>query len=210
MKRKNYLILLTETERSMVEEALTQYVQNPFLGGGNWVSVAAREKARSKTIEFLDIIKSFDGGIRKAVTEHNLHFLETALIWYGNFIPRGDEMNEYTNLGYIITGRNQNQHLLDFDPTKYNHKEKKKIRTKDFSKIRYMIAREVKGEIDYVSEIIQKENETDTEYEKRANQELKKKEGNYTGIWMLIKYTDLPNLKIGKKCGYFCLYPSPY
>lgn len=210
MKRKNYLILLTETERSMVEEALTHYVQNPFLGGGNWVSIAAREKARTKTTEFLEIIKSFNGGIRKAVTEHNLHFLETALRWYGNFIPRGEEMNEYTNLGYVITGRNQNQHLLDFNPNSYNPKEKKKIRTKDFSQIRYMIAREVKGGIDYISEIIQKENETEAEYEKRANQELKKKEGNNTGLWLLIKNTDLPNLKFGKKCGYFAIYPSPY
>jgi hypothetical protein len=210
MKRKNYLILLTETERSMVEEALTHYVQNPFLGSGNWVSIDAREKVREKTIEFLDIIKSFNGGIRKAVSEHNLHFLQSAFNWYGNFIPRGEEMNEYTKLGYVITGRNENQHLLDFDPNAYNPKEKKEIRKKDFSQIRYLIAREVKGEIDYVSEIIQKEKETEAEYEKRAKKELKKQEGNHTGLWMLIKNTDLPNLKIGKKCGYFCLSPSMY
>jgi hypothetical protein len=134
MKRKNYLILLTETERSMVEEALTHYIQNPFLGSGNWVNIAAREKVRGKLSDFLNTIKSFDGGIRKLVSEEDLYFLQPAFNWYGNFIHREDEMNEYTKLGYIITGRNENQHLLDFDPNTYNPKEKKEIRKKDICK----------------------------------------------------------------------------
>lgn len=204
MKNKNYLILLTETERSMVEEALTHYVQNPFLGSGDWVSIAAREKVRTQVSNFLDTIKSFDGGIKKAVSESDLYFLQSALTWYGNFIPRDEEMNEYNKLGYVISGRNENQHLLDFDPTTYNPKEKKQIHKKNFSQIRYLLAREVKGEIDYISEIIQKDKETEGEYENRANKKLEEHENNKTGIWMIVKNTDLEILNIAKKCSYFC------
>jgi hypothetical protein len=197
------MLLLTETERSMVEEALIHYVQNPFLGSGNWVSFDAREKVRKEMNDFLTFIKTFDGGIKKEVKESDLYFLKEALLWYSNFIPDKKDTNEYRWLGYYIEGRNNHIHLFNIDPNSYNPKEKEKIRKKDFSKVGYLIVRETKGKLDYVSEVIQKPRESMEKYESRANAELKrvseKKEK-----WMLIQRNQLEKFKIDKNCGYFC------
>jgi hypothetical protein len=209
MIKKNYLLLLTETERSMAEEALTHYIQNPFLGSGNWISIDAREKVRKETTIFLVFIKNFVGGIKKEVSESNLHFLQEALLWYSNFIPDKKETNEYRWLGHYIKGRNNNIHLFNIDPQSYNPNQAEPIRKKDFSKPRYLIVRKTKGKLDYVSEVIQKSKETSEKYEIRAKEKLKQNAEN-PGKWMLIKNTELENFEIDKKCSYFCFSPNDF
>lgn len=203
MKTKNYLILLTETERSMIEESVAEIIKNPFVGTSAWVSIQAREGARKEYEKILETIKSFDGGIRKLMSETHIYFIKEALLWYSNFIPSEDEMNEYNRFAYTVENRNKFQYLMNFDPNNYNPKEKKEIRKKDFSAPRYLLVREVKGKINYLSEIIKKEDESEEQYVERANKKLESQSGNPTGKWMLVKSTEIDNLQLSKDYRYF-------
>lgn len=197
---KNYLILLTETERAMVEEALSHYHKNYFLGTGSWVNIKAREKLRSMVLDLLKVIQSFDGGIKKLINEDYLYIINNSTNWYGGFFKR--DINKYSKLGVIIVERNKCSYLFDFDPNNYNPKENQKIDKMDFSQLRLLIVREIGSGIDYVSEFHRLGNESDEKYIKRANENLEKTK-NDTGKWSIIEEKELINLKIEKKCGYF-------
>ena len=206
MKNKDYLILLNETERSLLEEALTQYIKNPFLGTGNWVNLKAREKVRIQMQEVLNIIKNFEGAIRKEFSYEFIYHMKNALVWYSYMLPVEDGMNDYSKLAYTIEGRNTHNYLFDFDPNNYNPKEKKLIDKKDFSKTSYLIIRQHKDQIDFVSEVVQKPNQEDEDYKQRVqeiferlNPDKKEKEN-----WKIITNTQLSEYKIHKKCSYYC------
>lgn len=206
MKTKDYLILLNETERSMLEEALTHYIENPFLGTGNWVNIKARETVREQMKEVLEFIKTFDGAIRQEFTYEYIYHVKNALVWYSYMLPVENYINDYSRLAMMIEGRNTHNHLFDFDPNNYNPKERKPIQKKDFSKISYMIIRENKEQIDFVSEVVQKPDQSDEDYQQRAKEIFERldTEKQTKETWKLITNTQLADYKIHKKCSYFC------
>ena len=200
--KKDYLILLTETERAMLEEAIFYYSKNYFLGTGDWASVKGREGTRKIALELLKIIKSFDGGIKKLIKKDYLYIINSSMTWYGGFTKGPAIDRKYSLLGNIIEERNKLSYLFDFDPNNYNPKESQKIEKIDFSKLQLLIVREVNSCIDYASVFHRLDNESDEKYKKRANEKLEK-ENNDTGKWFIIEENDLVNLKISDKCGYF-------
>lgn len=202
MKTKDYLILLNETERSMLEEALTQYIQNPFLGSGNWVNIKARETVREQMKEVLEFIKTFNGAIRQEFTYEYIYHIKNALVWYSYMLPAEDYINDYSRLAMTIEGRNSNNHLFDFDPNNYNPKEKQPIKRKDFSKTRYLVVRIKKEQVDFVSEIVQKPEQSDTDYKERAK-EIFQRIDSEKETWRMITYQELSEYKIHKKCSYY-------
>ena len=205
MNNKNYLILLTETERSMVEEAVTQMLHNPFF----LIHCDGITRANQKIVltKLLQNIQSFTGGIRKVMSYDNLEYINSALWWYADFVPSDEEeykSNEYRKLSGFVRYRNQYKEMFDFNPQDYNHKEKKVIAKHDFKVKRYLKARENDGKINYISEIIQKENESFEDYEKRAKALVEKhKLTNQTGNWLLITNEEAPKYEYSKDVGYF-------
>lgn len=206
MNTKNYLIVLTETERSMIEEALTQSISNPF----HYINFSQkkREQFKKESHSVLDMVKGLHGGFRKVISDYNLHLICEALWWYASFIPANkkyiNNMNEYHRLSTTLKYRNQNKELFDFDPQNYNPKEYKKINTQDFSKERFLLARRNDGQINYISEIIQEKDETDINYKLRAESLLKNhRETNTTGEWLLMTNRDFEQYKYSKEVSYF-------
>lgn len=209
MSNKNYLILLSETERSMIVEAMKNYIVHPFFGTGTWVSLEGREKGRAGTVKALEMINSFEGAIRKVASEEALHWIRNALMWYADYISFNEDgfKNEYIELAYIIEGRNKNQYLFNiegadkknpifkFDPNNFNPKEAKKIRKSDFSRQRFYIVRKVDGKVDYVNELIQKIDESNEEYKKYVKKEFKK-EDNKNGERLLITDDDINKFEL--------------
>lgn len=197
----NYLILLTETERAMLEESLDKFHQNIFLGSGNWTSIKAREENRENVIKSLNIIKTFKGGARKKTSETDLISMSRALRWYGGFLPMKNYKNEYITLAYVIEGRNKNIYLFDFDPKNYNADKFEGIVKKDFSKPRLLMVRKGEEGLDYVSEFNQFPEEDWIEYENRAKQKMNQHE--YVGNWMVIQENNLNEYVINKNCAYY-------
>ena len=201
MSTKNYLIILTETERSMVEEALTQSISNPF----QYVHISEKkvEQFKKENVDVLNMIKEFNGGFRKVISDYNLHMICEALWWYASFIPK-DSINNYNKLSTTLKYRNKNKELFDFDPQNYNPKEYKNIKRQDFSKERFLIARENNGQISYLSEIIQEKNETEHDYKLKAELILKERiQNNNTGKWLLITNKNFNDYKYSKDVRYF-------
>lgn len=95
---------------------------------------------------------------------------------------------------------------FDFDPNNYNPKEKKPIKKKDFSKVSYLIVRENKEQIDFVSEVVQKPDQSDEDYQQRAHEMFLRlnPEKNEKETWKLITNKELSEYKIHKKCSYYC------
>lgn len=206
MNTKNYLIVLTETERSMIEEALFQSISNPFY----YINFSQKkiEQYLKEGHSVLDMVKGFHGGFRKVISDYKLHLICEALWWYASFIPENkkyiNDMNEYHKLSTTLKYRNQNKELFDFDPQNYNPKEYKKINTQDFSKERFLLARQNEGQINYISEIIQHQNETDTDYKLKAELILKERiQNNNTGKWLLITNKNFNDYKYSKDVRYF-------
>lgn len=189
----------------MVEESLTQMLNNPFF----LVQCNDTTRANEKIVitKILEVIKNFTGGIRKIMSYDNLEYIISALWWYANFVPSEDsdgKSNEYQKLSLFIRYRNQYKEIFDFNPQDYNPKEKKTIVKRDFKLKRYLKARENDGKIDYLSEIIQKENESFENYEKRANKLVEEhKIKNQTGNWLLITNEDATKYEYSKGVGYF-------
>lgn len=205
MNKKNYLILLTETERSMVEESLTQMVNNPFFL--IQCDVKTREKEKVTLTKLVETIQSFTGGVRKVMSYDNLEYITRALWWYCDFVPsdKGEARNnDYRKLSGFVRYRNQYKEIFDFNPQDYNPKEKKVIAKRNFEVKRYLKARENDGKINYVTEIIQKEDESFEDYEKRAQSLVEThKLKNQTGNWFLITNENAEKYEYSKDIGYF-------
>lgn len=208
MNNKNYLILLNETERSMVEEAITQMLRNPFF----LIHCDGITRANQKIVlaKLVDNIKSFTGGSRKVMSYDNLEYITSALWWYADFVPNKDTQsnkgnsNEYRKLSNFVRYRNQYKEIFDFNPQDYNPKEKKVIAKHNFKVRRYLKARENEGKINYIAEIIQKENESFEDYEQRAKELVEKhKLTNQTGNWLLINSEEASKYEYSKDVSYF-------
>lgn len=207
MTKKNYLILLTETERSMLEESLTHCINDSFFMIN--AEPKTREKEKANGYKLLEKIKSFTGGIRKVISEDHLEYLQHALKWYSDFVPttNKDEHtlgNNYRKLYYIIEQRNRNSYLFDFDPQNYNPLEKKHIAQHDFSTIRYLMARENDGKINYMTEVGKKPGESIEAYQQRVLQKVERHaQTNKTGNWLMISTEDACNYQYADNLGYF-------
>lgn len=207
MTNKNYLILLTETERSMLEESLTHCINDSLFMIKNESTV--REKEKANGYKLLEKIKSFTGGVRKVISEDHLYYLQHALRWYSDFVPTTNKKedslgNAYRKLSYVIEQRNHNSYLFDFDPQNYNPNEKKNILTHDFSKIRYLIARENDGKINYMTEVGQNEGESEANYKQRVLDSVARHaKTNKTGHWLMISTLDAHNYQYAEDLGYF-------
>lgn len=207
MANKNYLILLTETERSMLEESLNHCINDSFFMLN--VDSKTRNKEKENGNKLLEKIKSFTGGVRKVISEDHLQYLQHALKWYSDFVPttnkqEGSLGNSYRKLYYIIEQRNRNSYLFDFDPQNYNPNEQKPIAKHDFSQVRYAMARENDGKINYITEIGQKDGESSEDYKQRVLKKVAKHaETNKTGNWLMISTNDAHNYQYADNLGYF-------
>lgn len=217
-KDKNTLLVLDETERSMIIESLHNYIYHYF--GVNIVDKNS-DKHRIDMIDVLEKIKAQTGGFRMVTTEENIYLIVLALRWNSKFTlsekdrNHMEEMDQYTDLSYILDGRNKNLYLFkDFNPKEYSLNAKLKPFPKfDFTQKRIFMIRFEKEYMEYITEFYRLENETDEQYTKRAEEEVIKKDQEvvknvqYNKIFLDMKYKavtfdEVKNYKLKKGFSY--------
>lgn len=218
---KNYkttLLVLDETERSLIVEALHNYIEYNF---PVHLFYKDSEKKRLKMIDLLDSIKIQSGGFRMITTEDNIDLIAQALRWNSKFILSEKErnnigkMDEYTELSYVLDGRNKNIYLFkDFDPKEYALNTKVKTIPKfDFTQKRIFLIRFENNEMEFVREFYRNKNEKDEQYTGRVEQAVSKynedcvAQVKYNKVFLDMKYQavtfdEVKNFKLKKSFSY--------
>jgi hypothetical protein len=217
-KKKNILMVLDETERSMIVESLHNYLNYHvfylFFRKKN-------EKYHTKTVEFLENLKSMSGGFRLITSEDNLDLACEALRWNSKFTLSDKERknmektDKYMELSYILENRNKNIYLFsDFDPKQYTLNTKlKSFRKFDFTQKRILIIRFDKGGMEFTREFYREPKETDEQYIERANKYVveinaecvnqAKYNKKFLGLeYKAVQFDDLMNYKVSKSFSY--------
>jgi len=198
------LILLCETERAMLVEALTHFLENKFIGTDCLISLQ-NQNLRENGFHMLSLIKNLKGGFRVECSEADLEMCAAGLKWYGNFFPRfgsNKSFNTYTTLGVNVLERDKYAHIFNFDPANYDPLQEEPIIKKDFSQDRILIARTNQDTVEHLTEFPQKDNEPLSHYQERAQKALKSYE-SYSGHYRIIFNTELSEMKISDECSYF-------
>lgn len=180
IKKQNILLVLDETERSIMLEAFDNYTYHWF---PTYIFNKKHEKYHEQNIIFLDKLKTTSGGFRLNVTEDNIYHLCEALRWNSRFVFTEKErdnddgrMDLYTELSYILENRNKNIYLFsDFDPKQYNlNTQIKPFKKFDFNQKRILLIRFDKEGMQFVREFYRQPDEIDESYLKRADEAVLK------------------------------------
>lgn len=216
MKKQNILLVLDETERSMIVEALHNYLHYHFLNQMlNNIDSSSKHKLLTK-------INNEKGGFRLIMSEENIFYICKALMWNAKFVVSEKERNsleyiytDYMQLATILENRNKHIYLFkDLNPKNYNKNTELKLFTKfDFKQKRILIIRFENDEMEYVKEFYRNNNETDEEYIFRANKlvmdansDLKnraKKDLKFLNFkYKAVEFNDILKYKLKKDCSY--------
>ena len=217
-KRQNVLLVLDETERSMVVEALYNDVHYSF---PHYLFKKTHQQYHKNNTQLLDKLNTKSGGFRLRTTADSIYSICYALRWNSKFILSEEErhnmekMDEYTELSYILEGRNKNIHLFsDFNPKQYLlNTQVKPFRKFDFTQNRILLIRFEGGEMEFIREFYRDVNENDKQYNKRAEkavvvanreclERIKYNERFLDMKYQAVSFTDLVNHKLKKDYSY--------
>lgn len=210
--------MLDETERSIIVEALYNDLHYNF--PVHVLQEDNKNKYRLKKIDILEAIKLQSGGFRLVTTDDNLYLITQSLRWNANFIVTEKErnnvtMDKYTNLSYVLEGRNEKLYLFgDFNPKEYNPNTKLKTFPKfDFTKKRLFLIRFEKDKMEFIREFYRKDKETDEQYTNRAQETAIKdnkdcvKNAKYNKVfenmeYKIVDFNEVVNFKLKKGFSY--------
>lgn len=220
-KKKNTLLILDETERSLVVQSWSNYINYN-------VEYKLIHKTDNKyhvnNEQLLSTLKSQSGGFILKITEHDMFNICEALRWNSRFLfsskqkMLGGATNEYQDLAMVLELRDTNIFLFsDFDPKHYTlNNQLKLFKTFDFTQLRFILVRFQNNKMQYAKEFFREPSEDDEQYKERANsiviEENKKMIENikYNAIFSemqfkAISFLEMENYNMTKDFSYHCL-----